>query len=106
VSAEPAASVTVTAPCSGGIADCGAAGCRTVNITLSSSAGSSGDPPIVCQVTATSPAGVVVERDVMANFTGGSCCAGYEFGWGASIEIDFSTSGAGIADGSTDAASP
>src|SRR5262245_28248081 len=103
VGAEPAAAVTVTGPCSGGVDNCGSSGCRMVNLYLSSAAGSPGDLPVVCHVKAVSPSGVVVERDVMANYTGGSCCAGYEFGWGASIEIDFSKVDAGIADRPGDA---
>jgi len=101
VGSEPAAAVTVTEPCSGGVADCGAAGCRIVDLYLSSSIGSSG-PPLVCHVTAVSRSGVVVERDVMATYNGDFCCAGYEVG-SSLIDIDFSTSDAGISDGSSDA---
>lgn len=99
---EPAAAVTVTEPCAGSVGDCGQAGCRTVNLYLSDTGYTAGLPKI-CHVTAVSRTGVAVERDVMATYQGSFCCPGYEFTWGATIEIDFSLSDAGIADGPGDA---
>jgi len=101
VGAEPAASVTVTEPCGGGVADCGPSGCRMVNIYLSSGLGE-GDATLVCHLTAVAPSGRVVERDLTARYTGSFCCPGYEFGWGLSIDIDFSASDAGGGDGPAD----
>jgi hypothetical protein len=104
VGAEAAAAVTVTEPCHGSIDDCGPNGCRTVTLYLSTTIGPAGDAPPVCHLTAVSRSGVVVERDVTASYSGDPCCAGYEFSYGASVEIDFSKSDAGTADGPGDAA--
>ena len=101
---EPAAAVTVTSPCGGGVPDCGEAGCRAVNLYLADTA-PGGDAPKVCHVTAVSWSGVAVERDVTATYQALFCCPGYEFAAGASIVIDFSLCDAGITDGSSDAVS-
>jgi hypothetical protein len=93
---EPAASVTVTGPCGGGIADCAPlGGCRSIMLYLSNGGPGSDSGPKVCQVTAVSASGAVVERDLTASYQGSFCCSGYEFS-SLAATIDFSTADAGI----------
>jgi len=103
VGAEPAASVTVTEPCSGGVADCGPGGCRMVNVYLSGSSLAPGDATLVCHLTAVAPSGQVVERDLTATYTSSFCCSGYELS-SRTLDIDISASDAAIGGGPGDAA--
>lgn len=109
--AEPAALITVGEPCHGGSLCRPEVPCRRGDFYLGYSPPSSG-PDLVCRVTAISPSGLVVERDVAAHYIGGAgaCCSGYEFGFGASVSITFEPADAssGPADASTpgDAGAP
>ena len=91
---EPAASIVVTGPCLGGVADCGPSGCRSASISLSNGF-SGGVGEETCHVTASAADGRTVEVDLVARNYGSSCCAGYEFVPGAGATVDFSTVDAG-----------
>ena len=94
---EPAASVTVTGPCGGGIDDCAPrGGCRSITLYLSNAGPGPDSGPKVCQVTAVSASGAVVERDLTASYQGSFCCPGYEFP-SLAATIDFSTADGGMA---------
>jgi hypothetical protein len=73
--AVPAAEILVSDACGGG-GKCPASGCRSVLLCLARQVGPA---DLTCHVTAVSANGDVVERDMVASMTRGSCCGGYEF---------------------------
>ena len=94
--AVPAAEILVSDACGGG-GSCPQAGCRSVLLCL---AGQVGESDLTCHVTAVSANGDVVERDMVASMTRGSCCGGYEFPQ-TEITVSFPQSdGGGLDDGS------
>jgi hypothetical protein len=77
---EPAASLSVSGPCSGGGACPVPAGCRSADVYLTStSAGGPGSADLVCHITAVSASGASMEREAIAHYIASRCCSGYEF---------------------------
>ena len=76
---EPAASLSVSGPCSGG-GTCPPAGCRSADVYLTpGGAGGPGAADLVCHITAVSASGASMEREAIAHYIAGRCCSGYEF---------------------------
>jgi len=77
---EPAASLSVSGPCSGGGPCPVPAGCRSADVYLTStSAGGPGSADLVCHITAVSASGASMEREAIAHYIASLCCSGYEF---------------------------
>jgi hypothetical protein len=89
---EPAATISVSGDCEANGACPVTTPCRSLDIQLVN--GGPGPRQVsdpVCHVTAVSPSGAVVERDVTAQYQDDPCCSGYELGFGSSISLSFST---------------
>jgi hypothetical protein len=77
---EPAASLSVSGPCSGGSTCPLPAGCRSADFYLMPTGAAGPDSPdLLCHITAVSASGASMERDAIARYTDGLCCSGYEF---------------------------
>ena len=70
----------------------------SVFITLTEESSAAGSPDLVCHVTARSPSGVTVERDLSASYTDDPCCEGYEF-QSPYVSLAFPPADAGTGDG-------
>ena len=74
---EPAASLSVSGPCSGGVTCPQPAGCRSIDVYLNP--GGAAGPDLVCHITVVSASGASMERDAIAHYIASRCCSGYEF---------------------------
>ena len=76
---EPAASLSVSGPCSGGVTCPQPAGCRSIDVYLNPGGAGPDSGDLVCNITVVSASGASMEREATARYIDSRCCSGYEF---------------------------